>query len=478
LVRFNSRAVLTDHEGKFRFDQNTDASGNILVTKPGFWASTDMQEPGNVFVQGAQMAAPIELRIYPEALLTGTVVAPDGTPLPHIPVSAMRSYFDDSGHKWLPIAQAVTDSHGNFRLPVQAGEFRLETRYFPVDRTTGEAVLPVTVPGGNSSGTSQVIQIRSGEEQHFELRPAVSPTHTVTLAIQSSGGRDFARITARSSNGSTLQVNPQMNGEVGGTKIQLPQGTYTLIATRNNQENPEQAETTVTVPDHDISGVVLQFFPIPSIPIELVMDSSVTSDNNSQPPVMPQVGQFGLSLEGNQPDSERGDATIRPVTRRDQSLVFTVPPGTYRLQGRNTGLWYIKSATYGDSDLLEHDLVVVPGAAGAPIRVVVSNQMGSLQGTVDLNGSPSQAWVYLIPTSPSAQPVIALRSSSSTGSYTLAHVPPGSYQVLAFERRHSVNYRDPASLAPFSSHVQSVTVSAGDKPTLNLNAVPVAEVAP
>jgi hypothetical protein len=478
LVRFNSRAVLTDHEGKFRFDQNTDSSGNILVTKPGFWASTDMQEPGNVFVQGAQMAAPIELRIYPEALLTGTVVAPDGTPLPHIPVSAMRSYFDDSGHKWLPIAQAVTDSHGNFRLPVQAGEFRLETRYFPVDRTTGEAVLPVTVPGGNSSGTSQVIQIHSGEEQHFELRPAVSPTHTVTLAIQSSGGRDFARITARSSNGSTLQVNPQMNGEVGGTKIQLPQGTYTLIATRNNQENPEHAETTVTVTDHDIAGVVLQFFPIPSIPIELVMDSSVTSDNNSQPPVMPQVGQFGLSLESNQPDSERGDAAIRPMTRRDQSFAFTTPPGTYRLQARNTGLWYIKSATYGDSDLLAHDLVVVPGAAGTPIRVVVSNQTGSLQGTVDLNGSPSQAWVYLIPTSPSAQPVIALRSSSSTGSYTLAHVPPGSYQVLAFERRHSVNYRDPASLAPFSSHVQSVTVSAGDKPTLNLNAVPVAEVVP
>jgi hypothetical protein len=140
-------------------------------------------------------------------------------------------------------------------------------------------------------------------------------------------------------------------------------------------------------------------------------------------------------------------------------------------------VWYIKSASYGDADLLLQNLVVVPGAAGTPIRVVVSNQTGTLQGTVNLNGSPAACWVYLISTSPNVQPVVVLRSNNS-GSYTWAHLPPGSYQAIAFERRHSANYRDPASLAPFSSHVRSVTVNAGDKPTLNLDAVPVAEVAP
>jgi hypothetical protein len=133
--------------------------------------------------------------------------------------------------------------------------------------------------------------------------------------------------------------------------------------------------------------------------------------------------------------------------------------------------------TYGDSDLLQDDLVVVPGAAGTPIRVVVSNQTGSLQGTVNLNGVGTACWIYLIPTSPSAEYVISLRSSS-TGSYTSPHLPPGSYQAIAFEHRHSANYRDPASLAPFSSHVHSVSISAGDKPTLNLDAVPATEVTP
>ena len=99
------------------------------MTKPGFSASTEMQEGGNLFLQGAQLGVPLELRLYPEAVLTGTVLAPDGTPLPRIPVTALRSFWEDTGHRWVTVGQEVTDSHGNFRLPEPAGEYRLETRY-------------------------------------------------------------------------------------------------------------------------------------------------------------------------------------------------------------------------------------------------------------------------------------------------------------------------------------------------------------
>jgi hypothetical protein len=270
-------------------------------------------------------------------------------------------------------------------------------------------------------------------------------------------------------------VNPQPNAGTGETKIQLPQGTFVLTAMRGNQENSEEAETRVTVGDRDLSGVVLRFMPVPAIPIEVSVDSSVTSDNSQTSSQVPSVPQFGLALQSEQQDPQRMDSTIRPMPRRDQNFAFQAPPGTYRLQGRDTGTWFIKSATYGDSDLLRDALVVVPGAAGTPIRVTVSNVTGSLQGTVNLNGNPSAAWVYLVPTGPSAQPVVALHSGSS-GAYNAAHLPPGSYQAIAFERRHSVDYRNPASLAPYSNYVHSVTVNAGDKPTLNLDAVPVTQV--
>jgi hypothetical protein len=226
LVRMNTRAVLTDHEGKFRFEQNTDSSANMLVTKPGFFFTTEYGDPGNIYLQGAQLAAPQQLRLYPEALLTGTVLGTDGSPLARIPVTALREVFDDEGRRWIGVAQAATDGHGDFRLPLPAGAYRLETRYVPRNASTAEAILPISIPGNTSSDTSQNIRLRSGEEQYFELRPLMGRTHVVAVIMRgSSVERGFARITARSSSGSQLQTNAMPDNESGGMRLELPQGT-------------------------------------------------------------------------------------------------------------------------------------------------------------------------------------------------------------------------------------------------------------
>ena len=471
LVRLNNRAVLTDGEGKFRFEQNKESSVNILVTKPGFYASPEYGDAGNLYLQSSQLAPLLELRIYPEALLTGVVLAPDGTPLPGISVNAIRSVYDDSGHRWVPVDQRQTDSHGRFRIPVPAGEYRLRTHYSLIHLPTGKAVLPVEVPNGNESNASALVRIRSGEEQTFDLKPAVSTIHTVGIS-ESSADRGFMRVSARASDGGSFQVNSMLeNG--GERKIQLPEGTYALtVRTVVDTDTPEMAETTVTVPDHDISGVVLRFSPVPSIPVELLIDESSSSDTT--PPGLPQLN---LNLRSEQIDFDGGYASLGLSPRANQAFFFSAPPGSYRLAGHSSGTWYIKSVSYGDSDLLEKELVVAPGASGTPIRVIVSNQTAALQGTVHLNGSPATSWVYLIPRGPSAQ-VEYSTSSSLTGSYSFAHLPPGSYRAIAFQRRHSADYRDPESLTAFGDHVHSITVNAGDKPTLNLDAVPATEVIP
>jgi hypothetical protein len=471
LVRLNNRAVLTDSEGKFRFEQNTETNASILASKPGFYASPEYGDAGNLYLQSSQLAIPLELRLYPEALLTGVVLAPDGTPLSGISVSAGRSVYDDFARRWIPVGQGQTDSHGSFRIPVPAGQYRLQTRYVLRDRTIGEAVLPIAVPSVSSGDTSQLIRIHSGEEENFELWPAVSPTHTVGLS-HSGSDRGFMRISARASNGGTLQVNSTA-GNGDETKIQLPQGTYTLTARlMANADAAEMADTTITVPDHDISGVVLRFSPVPSIPLELVADGSSNADGTP-----PGLSQLGLILNSEQADSDGGYVGVGPSSKNSQTFFFRAPPGNYRLVGRNSGTWYIKSASYGDSDLLTQNLVVAPGASGIPIRLTVSSETGSLQGTVKLNGNPAAAWVYVIPNGPSAQANYSTRSSSM-GSYNFAHLPPGSYQAIAFERQHAVDYRTPGSLSPFDNHASSVTINVGDKPTLNLDAVPAAEVIP
>jgi hypothetical protein len=471
LVRLNDRAVLTDHDGKFEFDQNTETNGNVMIVKPGFSSSATDSETPNIYFQGDQLAAPLRLLAYPEALLTGTVLGPEGEPLSGITVNALRSLYDEGGRRVMNAGQAQTDSHGNFRMPVPAGSYRIETRYVAKDRTTGLAVLPVVLPPESSSDTLDEIRIRSGEEQHFDLRPAVRHTHRVIATVDSSEHGVGSRITARSSNGSTLQINSTSNGS-GEMTMELPQGTYTLTARRNNPESPEEGEATVTVPDHDISGVVFHFSPIPSIPVDLLIDESSTSDNGQ-----PSLQQFNLILENDHPDLEQQSSAVRLTTLANHAFGFLAAPGSYHLQARGTGEWYVKSVGNGVSDVLQQGLVVAPGAGGTPLRVMVSNQTASLQGTLKLNGTPSVGWVYLIPTTPSAESVFSMRSNAE-GGFSSAHLPPGSYQAIAFEHRHSANYRDPDVLGPLATHVRSITVNAGDKATLNLDAVPSGELLP
>jgi hypothetical protein len=472
LVRMNDRAVLTDHDGRFELNQMADVQGNLQVTKPGFSASPDPSDVGGQFIRVSQAGERLQLRLYPEAVLTGMLTGPDGYPLPQIPVSAMRSDYEGDEHRWSSAGQAVTDSHGNFRIPVSAGYYRLETQYSPRNLYTVEAVLPLVVPDESSPNTSDVIRVHSGEEQHFDLHPAMGMVHLVNAAMELGGERGFPAITARSSHGAELRINTIRRGPSGSFGFELPNGTYALTAALNTPDGLEQAETSVTVAGHDVSGVVFRFSPVPVLPVELSVDGPETSDN-----AKPNLLQVGLTLENNQPDSTRGDSAIRLSPQRDRSFGFAVPPGSYRLKARNSGEWYVKSASYGASDLLQEDVVVAPGSGGTAIRVVVSNQIGSLQGTVMLNGKPAPCWVYLISTTPSAAAVTRFRSGED-GTYTSARLAPGNYQAVAFESRHSADYREAASLAPYSTHVRSVTIQAGDKASLDLDAVSAGEMVP
>ena len=229
------------------------------------------------------------------------------------------------------------------------------------------------------------------------------------------------------------------NRGAGHATISLPVGTYTLSARSQNQEGMQFAETRVTVTgagsEAETAGVALRFVEIPAIPVDLSIDPSATSDNTSgssgnyQPngsqmavrsgssTQLPTFGlgsqsnptpqQFGLTLQRVDQDDDEMMTTVGLQQRREGAAVFMAPPGTYRLTARGQGRWYILSASFGTSDLSRENLVVAAGASSATIHLVVTNQTGSLQGTVKLNGQPVSSWISLISTTPSLTPVIS-----------------------------------------------------------------------
>jgi hypothetical protein len=262
-------------------------------------------------------------------------------------------------------------------------------------------------------------------------------------------------------------------GAGNNNKIELPIGTYTLIASVNMGETSEYGESAVTVTGQNAPEVVLRMAPIPAIPVEVLVDQATGATSDK----VPTAQQLGLMLNAmQQTGSRRGSSSVGMMQTRDRSY-FHPLPGTYRLVSRGIGTWFVKSAVYGATDLLRQDLVVAQGSGSSPIVLMVSNQTGSLQGTVKLNGVPAGAWVYLVPTGASANAIYSVRSGP-TGVFSFAYLPPGSYQAIGFELRHQENYRDPKILSQYSTYVHNVTIEAGNKSTLDLDAVPVAEMLP
>jgi len=479
LVRLSDRAVLTDHEGKFEFDQFASAgSATLQVTKPGFYSSPEAEASLNIGLGRDQMAAPLVVRLYPEALLTGTLTAADGTPLPQVLVTAQRSVYNESGHQWMHVGNSMTNSRGEFRLAVPPGDYRLETQFSPRSGGTSKSVLPMIVPAISSTDASSTIHLNSGSEERFDLHPVVGTAYAVTIHLDPPAERGFPTITARSSDGTMLPVGMARGASDGDMRLELPSGTFTLMANLNMGEVLEYGETTANVSDHAVSGVVLRMAQVPAIPVELIQDTGSTSDKVSPATPQPTVQQLGLMLESSQDmPFQRGSFSVGPVSIGGGGNAFRVPPGTYHFLARNSGQWFVKSATYGTADLLQQDLTIASGSGSTPVVVTVSNQTGSLSGLATLNGNPASVWVYLVPAGPSATPVYTTRSGTD-GSINLSHLPPGSYQAIAFESRHSANYRDPKAFAAYATYVRSVSINVGDKATLSVDAVPSTELVP
>lgn len=468
--------MLTDHEGKFEFDQFTSSNTALLeVRKPGFYFGIDTNT-SSTMLRADQLKSPVVVRLYPEALITGTLTSSDGTPLPQVFVSAMRRAYNDFGLQWFAVGHGMTNSHGEFRLAVPPGDYRIETNFSPRLRDSSSAVLPLIVPAPGSSGASGTIHMSSGTEQRFELHPVVSRTYAVGVRLDPLQERTFPILIARSSDGTVFPARVMRSGgpeNPGEMRVALPSGTYTLIASVNRGDDVEYGEATVTVTDQDIDGIALHMAPVSPIPIQLVVDPDSASD---KAPPTPQ--QLGLIMQNIQDSTFHiGNSTFMVMSQGGKDASLRPTPGVYRLTARSSGTWYVKSASYGTTDLLQQEMTVTAGGGSSPIVVTVSDQTGSLQGSVRQNDAPASAWVYAIPTSPSAMPVYTMHSGMD-GSFTFSSLPPGTYQVVSFQSRYSADYRDPKAMAPFSSSMRSVTISSGNKATVDLNVVPDTEINP
>lgn len=473
LVQIDSSSQLSDHEGRFSFSLTSASSPTIRINKPGYYATPEGDPNLNLNLP-ASPSGPITARLYPESLLTGTLTSTDGTPLQDVLVTAERSVYSEAGHQWSPMPPRQTNSRGEFRLAVPSGDYRVQIGAGRRLSFGGQMAIPQIYPSSSSTERSSFIHLASGTEEHLNLRAEVSSLYSVPVRIEPGLEDGFASITAITETGARIPANSAPGPSGAPMSIELPRGSFTLIASRNRGDQTEYAEARVDVNGPTSAPVTLRLAPVPAIPVVINVDRTTSTSDNA-----PTLQQLALSLSSSSTPGFGGGRGFSPGNMfvRDNNTSLRPLPGTYHLLSQTRGSWHIQSATYGANDILQHDLVVALGSGSAPIVVTVSDQSGSLSGTVSLQGAPQSVWVYLVPGFPSAIPFYSVRSSP-TGIFAFNNLPPGSYQALAFELHRQVDFRSSTVLSPYSTYIHSVTVAAGDKASLDLQAVPASEIQP
>lgn len=473
LVRLGQRAMLTDPEGHFTFQRVEQSQVAASAMKPGFSFTQAPGDPTEISIQPDTLVNPLVLRLYPEALLLGTVTDANGAPIRNLAVSAMRVVNQEDGRRWLMEGVAHTNARGQFRLGVPAGDYNVETKYLKL--SPRQALLPTGAP---ETAGEHALVLHSGDQVSADLHPVSAPLVDVVARVDGESVKDISQLNAVSESGRRFSVpfSPSGTAEI---QMTLPAGIYTLEVKHHGfgGDGSDLANINVTQPEASPLAVALHFAPVAPVPVEIRIDdaSMAAATGNGRGQYVPSATSLGLSLEPLN-SSSNSTESLRPVQRSNDAS-FVAPAGRYRLRARASGGWYVVSAISGGNDLFSHELLVAAGAASLPIQLVVSNQMASVKGTLMVNGQGAQGWIYLRAMYPSATPLRTLRSGVD-GTYSIASLPPGTYDAYALSRRYLFDPYDPDALASYSNHMAPVTVQAGEQAKVDLELVTDAEMKP
>ncbi len=482
LVQTESAATLTDHDGGFVLAAEGAGPVRLRARKPGYSAGPEQMEGDMIWLPAGATTA--EIRLFPEAIVTGVVSDPEGQPVQRVAVHVYRSLFDERGHSWADAGQSQTDIHGEFRFAVPAGTYVVGTEYMPRVGGRQEALLPVVFPAQSSGDGSTFLRLGAGQEQRLDLHPAMRGTFVQKVMVTGMPGGFFPQVTASLGNGTSFGVRMRPTEDLGVFSVDLPAGSYVLRSVSRTRDSVMTAEARVTVPSADASPVALQFVSSVQIPVEVAIDPAGEAAGTRGGSGIPSAQQLNLTLwrvDNGLPTAGGGrggggDGEVRVTNGGGAGGVFVAPPGVYRLRSGTGSGWNVESATMGGSDLLSHELTVGVAAATAPIRLIVGRSSGLVRGQIRSADSVGNLPVYLIATEPSLHPLTVL-ASSGDGAFG-ASLPPGSYRAVALEHRHSLDLESGAVLDSFKGRVGRFTIEAGETSTVDLTPVPDAEVHP
>lgn len=499
----NRFAAFTDDQGRFEFEvpriesnpniskggrafYNSSFNGSfqLMARKPGFLESgnTTSYQPQNAVNDDMTIA------LVPESLIIGRVNLPSSNQSDRITVEVYKRQVRDGRPYWAPSASASTRSNGEFRVAnLTAGTYKVFTNelldrdpitFDPRGQLYGYP--PIYYPAAGDFASASAITLEAGKTLQVELSPVLQPYYPVKIAITNIQTEVAANVSV------ALQGHKGPGYSLGYTGDQgiegmLPNGTYTVEASRQQGQQIANGSVNITVKDAPLTHTSMVVIPCGSIPVNIRDEQS---EKGRQTSGSMTFGKFSreakaeVSLQPADDFDSMGFASLRPPRRpNDNDLVLeNVRPGRYWLNV-TPYFGYVASAFAGSVDLLRQPLVVGPGGASLPIDIVLRDDGAAIDGTVegmpaapaDARGAASAgpvlmfggAYVYCIPL-PDSAGRFTMAGISAEGTFQLQQLPPGVYRILAFDRQPGeLEYQNAEAMGVYEGKGPVIRLASG-----------------
>ena len=526
--------ILTGADGRFLFTGLAPGSFTVTATKNGYATGASGRRrpngaPQPVVITAAERARSVDVRMWKNGSIGGTVIDEAGEPVVGVRVAALVRSSSFGQPRFVPTASTgLTDDRGMYRfgnllpgdyivlvappnLSVKATVFEAVARTGRVTSELsaamvgagvnsmlvhGDAVLPLgrgsampptsrgrlmvypptLHPSATSAAQPSVITLASGEERSgIDVQLAPVPTSRISGTLIGTGGpADQSRVMlvpARSD-----EIPSDMVASVSATDptgafvfAAVPAGQYTLRALSGGDSRSGQmqwVEMPLSVSGDDIDGVTAVLAPPLKISARMQFDGP-------RPPPQPS-GRFTSVFNLEAVDRPTGPLSIAGSLTDGVLTMTGYMPGRYRVRVTNSPEgWMFKGAMLNSVDVSEMPFDLTRDVTD--LVLVFTDRWSGISGTVQGAGPDAEATVVVFPTDAQAWSAAGnnprrLKSTraSAAGAFGFGSLPPGDYYVTAIREEDAAEWREPATLEMLARDALRLTIVEGEHRTITV----------
>jgi len=485
---YRERSMLTDREGRFKFEGLPRWQTELIARKPGFYDPAqlggDWQPPAGAIEIGPD-TAPVTLKLVPEAIMVGHVVDANGEPLEGVAIR-ISSIMRANGRKRLQPVQETedqlqsmeTNDEGAFRIANLTSGTYYVAAHPSHDRQTSipaKVAYPVTYyPGVPSFSEATPIQISAGQQVELDFTLRAAPIVSVAGIVTGYARGQEAKLQFLNQSGDEVSLEKQFDAQTGSFQARVIAGGPCIIKAdaRDRLDRPLHAELTLPL-SANIKNVRVNLAPAPSIPIVVRLETTKPQPDGAGP--QPKLaGWIPASvslhpLEFGHPDVA---ASVEGGPSNPALVLRNIDAGRYKVEVIPNNLysaWYVESVLYSGIDLLQQELTVTPGESST-MEIVLRDDGAVLTGTVQSGENEGQAAVLVVPNHAPQNPKMTV--SNDRGAFQIGGLAPGDYKVFAFDRLDGLEYANPEALNEYASKAAQVSLQANEQTTITVGLIP------